>query len=53
MQRTITFPVVVTAADPDGDTTRIEAKNAQTWDIAGTGQHMRAGETLRMTFTKK
>ena len=30
-------PVVVTAADADGDTTRIEAKNAQTWDIAGTG----------------
>jgi hypothetical protein len=53
VQRTITFPVVVTAAEPDGDTTKIEATNAQTWEIAGTGLHMRAGETLRMTFTKK
>jgi hypothetical protein len=43
VQRTITFPVVVTAADADGDTTRLEAKNAQTWEIAGTGLHMRAG----------
>jgi hypothetical protein len=53
VQRTITFPVVVTAAEPDGDTTRIEAENAKTWEIVGAGLHMRAGETLRMTFTSK
>ena len=52
VQRTITFPVVVTAANRDGDITKIEATNAKTWEIAGTGLHMRAGETLRMSFTK-
>jgi hypothetical protein len=36
----------------DGGAYRAEHRQP-TWKIAGTGLHMRAGETLRMTFTKK
>jgi hypothetical protein len=52
VQRTVTFLVVVKAADPEGESTKIVAENHRTWEIAGAGIHMRAGETLTMTFKK-